>query len=381
MKLFIHGDENYDSLGSVSYIDTSLGKYSAEVFFRFGTDTNNYYEYRQPVVYNQDLASSGWNSISIKFSELTAVKQAPADSSGNIKVPVEGRPGHFYLLKGNPPLTSVKFLSVGVFNIDDPEFNPGPLSGEVWINELRVVGADDSPGWAYTFNTSLKLADLMTVNFNMSKTNPYFHRLSERFGSRVENQNWTLSTDIDVMKLIPFNMRESNLRVNFSHSESLGKPLYIPGTDVRVDEAVRQLEENPDTTAVNVKTPDQLVLETQTLNVSNSVSTSNVRLKIPSDVWYIRDTWNSLSFGFNYNNRFSRSPTVTRSDYWVWNANMNYALNFSPDLYIKLADIPVIGLFFSIFSDYKDFNEDQHRKYVATLDSQYRIVYIIDKFI
>ncbi|MBT8379591.1 MAG: cell surface protein SprA [Ignavibacteria bacterium] len=354
MKLYIHGDENYDSLGSVSYLDSSSGKYSSEVFFRFGTDTQNYYEYRQPVVYNLNPSSLGWNSISIKFSELTAVKQAPADSSGNIKVPVEGRPGHFYILKGNPTLTSVKFLSVGVFNIDDPDFNPGPLSGEVWINELRVVGADDSPGWAYTFNTSLKFADLMTVNFNMSKTNPFFHRLSERFGSRVENQNWTVSTDLDVMKLIPFNMRESNLRINFSHSESLGKPLYIPGTDVRVDEAVRQLEENPDTTSTNVKTADQLILETQTLNVSNSISTSNVRLKIPTDLWYIRDTWNALSFGFNFNNRFSRSPTVTRSKYWIWNANMNYALNFSPDLFIKLADIPVIGLFFSIFDDYKD---------------------------
>jgi cell surface protein SprA len=354
MKLFIHGDENYDSLGSVSYVDTSTGTYSSEVFFRFGTDTNNYYEYRQPVEYNLDPSSNGWNSISIKFAELTAIKQAPVDSNGNVRIPVDGRPGHFYILKGNPTLTSVKFLSVGVFNIDDPDFNPGPLSGEVWINELRVVGADDSPGWAYTFNTSLKLADLMTVNFNMSKTNPFFHKLSERFGSRVESQNWTVSTDIDVMKLIPFNMRESNLRINFSHSESLGKPLYIPGTDVRVDEAVRQLEENPDTTDVNVKTPDQLILETQTLNVSNSISTSNVKLKIPSDVWYIRDTWNALSFGFNYNNRFSRSPTVLRSDYWIWNANVNYALNFSPELYLKLADIPVIGLFFSIFNDYKD---------------------------
>ena len=355
MKLFIHGDKNYKAPGSVSYKDSTTGQYSAEVFFRFGTDTNNYYEYRQPVEYNLELSSYGWNNISINFSELTAVKQAAIDSATNKKiVPVTGRPGHFYVVKGNPTLTSVKFLSVGVFNLDDPTFNPGPLSGEVWINELRVVGADDSPGWAYSFNTSLKFADLMTVNFNMSQNNPYFHRLSERFGSRVENQNWALSTDLDILKLIPVSMRESNLRVSYSHTESLGKPLYIPGTDVKVDEAAKQLENAEPDSLGNKKTPEQLILETQTLNVQNTISSSNIKLKLPTDVWYVRDTWNALSFGFNYNNRFSRSPTVLESNSWLWNASVNYGFNFSPDLNIKLADIPVVGFLFSILSDYKD---------------------------
>lgn len=57
------------------------------------------------------------------------------------------------MIKGNPTLTSVKFLLVGVYNINkeavfiDPNgssFYSGPLSGDIWVNELRVVGADDS---------------------------------------------------------------------------------------------------------------------------------------------------------------------------------------------------------------------------------------------
>ncbi len=50
MKLFIHGEEN-NIPGSISYADTLGGtfQYSSEVYFRFGGDTNNYYEYRQPV--------------------------------------------------------------------------------------------------------------------------------------------------------------------------------------------------------------------------------------------------------------------------------------------------------------------------------------------
>ena len=353
MKLFIHGDPNFTDSTSVSYIDSVSGQNAAEVFFRFGTDTLNYYEYRQPCEYNLEPGSNGWNNIDIKFSELTAAKQGTADSTGLIKIPVSGLPNHYYVVKGNPTLTAVKFLSVGVYNLDDPELI-GPISGDIWVNELRVIGADDSPGWAYTFSTSLKFADLMTVNFNMSQNNPYFHKLSDRFGSRVENRNWALSADLDVLKLMPFNMRDSNLRVSYSHSESFGKPLYIPGTDVRVDEAEKQLANaQPDSTGT-VETPEQLRIKTQTLNVTNTISSSNIKLKIPTDLWFVRDTWNALSYGFNYNNRFSRSPTILESTSWLWNASINYGFNFSPDLYIKPSDIPLIGILFSIFSDYKD---------------------------
>jgi len=344
MKLFVHGDLNPE-LGDLSYIELDSSKYSAQVFFRFGTDNNNYYEYRQPV-------TPGWNDITITFSEITALKTSIRDSSGNVVQPVPGRPGHFYVVRGNPTLTAVKALSLGVYNIDDPSFNPGALSGEVWMNELRVIGANNTEGYAYSVSTSLKFADLMTVNYNLSYTNPYFHRLPERFGTRVENQNWSLSTDMDILKLIPFNTEGSNLRINYSHTESLGKPLYIPGTDISVSQAEKQLLEIPPDSAK--QTPEQLVVSTQTMSVSNTFSSSNIKLRIPTDVWYIRDTWNALSYGFNYNNRFNRGPTIVNSSGWLWTATINYGFNFSPDLYIKFADIPLIGPFFALFTDYKD---------------------------
>ncbi len=302
MKLFIHGDENNDPT-SIAYNDPETGEFSSEVFFRFGTDTNNYYEYRQPV-------GNGWNEISIKFDELTAIKQLARDSlSQVVKISVPGKPGHFYQIKGNPTLTSVQFLTVGIVNLDTV-FNPGPLSGEVWVNELRVIGAEDTPGWAYSVSGSLKFADLMTVNANISEKDPYFHRLSERFGSRSENVNWAVSTNLNVLKLLPFSMPNSNLQINYSHTESLGKPLYIPGTDIRVDKAAEQLGNAlPDSVeSDNRKTPEDLIAETQTVNISNIVSASNIKLVIPTNRWYIRDSFNALSFGVNYNNSFRRSP-------------------------------------------------------------------------
>jgi cell surface protein SprA len=350
MKLFIHGDENNTS-GRISYADTLNGtfKYSSEVYFRFGGDTNNYYEYRQPVF-------AGWNEISIKFEDLTALKSSRSDDIDSLYIPypepVSGAPnGHVYVIKGNPTLTSVKFLSVGIVNLDS-SFNRGPLSGEVWVNELRVVGADDSPGWAYSLSSSLKFADFATVAFNMSQKNPYFHRLAERFGSRVEQQNWSLSTDVNLLKLLPFNMPESNLRINYSHTESTGKPLYIPGSDVRVDEAVEKQKIKYKNDPINESSPEQLREETETQSISDSWSAANIKIKIPSKHWLIRDTFNALTMGFNYNKTFSRSPTVKSNRSWIWNANLNYGVSLSPTNYFNPIDIPVFGVLFGLLKDY-----------------------------
>ncbi|MEO8231522.1 MAG: cell surface protein SprA [Ignavibacteriota bacterium] len=355
MKLFLHGDKD-DGIGSISHVDSVNGiqYYSAEVYFRFGGDTNNYYEYRQPVRYNNATGSDGWDEITINFDVLTALKQARGDSitAPYSQAVVGAPPGHFYVIKGNPTLTTVKFLSVGVVNLNNG-FNSGPLNGEVWVNELRVVGADDSPGWAYSLSTSVKFADFATVSFNLSEKDPYFHRLSDRFGSRVAQRNWSVSTDVNILKLIPINLPESNLRLNYSHTESIGKPLYLPGSDVKVENAVenQKILYDNDTTG-RVKSPELIREETETQSISDSWSASNIKIKIPTKFWLIRDTFNAITMGFNYNKAFSRGPTVLSNRSWIWNANLNYGLSLSPDYYFNPIDIPIIGVLFGLLKDY-----------------------------
>ena len=345
MKLFVHGDEINIGPGTVSSNDPV--DYPAEVYFKFGTDTNNFYEYRQPV-------RPGWDEISIPFDKITALKQNRDSLTQLVKVPVDGKPGHFYLLKGNPTLTSIKFLIVGIYNRGVAS-SPGPISGDVWVNELRVVGADDSPGWAYNISTSLQLADVMSLNFNYSQQNPFFHRISDRFGSRVETRNWGAAVDVDVLKLLPINLAKSNLRVKYSHNESIGKPLYVPGTDVLVDEAVKRGETiRVDSLTTFTKTPEQIRAESETETISDTWTASNVQIRIPTSFWLVRDVINGITLGFNYNKSFSRSPTVERNDSWVWNFNMNYALNIGQEKFFYPADIPLIGSVFGIFDDYRN---------------------------
>ncbi len=352
MKLFVHGDENDADPNSISYKDAE-GNYNAEVYFRFGSDSLNYYEYRQPV-------EAGWNEISVDFKEITAIKAVRDSINKLYKVPVNGKPGHFYGIMGNPSLTKVSFFTIGVINPRKNTSQPdnGRLYGEVWVNELRLVGADNTPGWAYTASASLKLADLMTINANVGRTDPYFHKLAQRFGSKVGRQAWGVNVNLDVSKLIPFNIKGSNLRISYSHNESVANPLYKPGTDIKMEEAISRQEKELIDSGLSPsdakKIVNQFKSDVQTLNISDTWNLNNLRIKIPSNKWYIKDIINNLSFGFTFNKRISRSPTVQINKKWTWRANARYSLNFSRENYFYPANIPILGEALKIFKDYRN---------------------------
>ncbi|MGB9664626.1 MAG: cell surface protein SprA, partial [Ignavibacteria bacterium] len=92
MKLYYHGNKELKN---------------GDIIVRFGIDSNNYYEYREPI-------REDWNNIAIKFSDLTAIKQKRDSITQIIKVPVpDGPEGAFYSLKGNPSLTQVQMFLIG----------------------------------------------------------------------------------------------------------------------------------------------------------------------------------------------------------------------------------------------------------------------------
>ncbi|PKL82706.1 MAG: cell surface protein SprA [Ignavibacteriae bacterium HGW-Ignavibacteriae-3] len=364
MKLFIHSDKN-ELPGSVSFYDsTKANNYASEVYLRFGSDTTNFYEYRQPVRYSTNPANNGWDEVSLVFSELTAIKQQrDADTSSTAsrsiyKLPVPGKTGHTYGVKGAPTLTRLTFFTIGIENPLGKGKANESVSGSVWINELRVLEADATPGSAYSANASLRFADLLSISGNINRRDPNFHGLAERFGRREDQLSWGVALDLDVMKLLPVNLPGSNLKISYSRNEQKTDPLYTPGTDIKISEAQNQLRQallgkNVDPAEVE-KVVSKLQDFAQTQSVSETWTLSNMRIKIPTELWYIKDTFNNLSFSFNYNKTTGKSPTVVNNDNWIWNASANYAVNLSPDLYFKPVDIPIIGSFFDLFSDYSD---------------------------
>jgi cell surface protein SprA len=337
MKLFFHGDER-TGYNISEYINKD--SLAAEAYFRFGSDTANYYEYRLPV-------RKGWIDLSIKFDEITALK-ASADTNKTGQTEVPGAPGNYYRIRGNPSLTSISFFMVGVINPKGKGIT-SPVSGDVWVDELRVIGADNTPGWAYSATGRLNFGDILSVNFNMSQTNPNFHRLSERFGSRLDSRNWGVNVDLDVLKLLPINLPGSNLKINYARTEQLSTPVYRPGTDIKVDKAAEELQRK----GVSQDSINSFVQSTRSVSTSETWTFSGIRIKIPSNFFLINYFFNNLQWGFNFNKTFGRSPTIQYSNSWLWNATMSYQLNLSQNNYFYPADIPVLGTIIELFSDYR----------------------------
>lgn len=342
MKMFVHGDP------TMTYTSQN---HDAELFMRFGTDSLNYYEYREPIHQGWDVAM---NNIAIDFSQVTAMKSSRDSANQYVTRPVaNGPPGSFYAVRGNPDLRSVRQISIGVKNSG----KSGGLYGQVWVNELRLVGVDNTSGLAYHFDTQIKLADFASVAMNYSNTDPYFHALDQRFGSYASNINWSINTSASLDKFFPPEWQGTSIPVAYSHSEQIVKPKYMPNSDIVVTEAAalasdRVAKDSGATAKQIAAAADSVVTQSQTLHVQNSYSLSNFRIAFPTQLWYIRDTFSKLTYSFTYNNERDRDPTIAERYSWAWNLGINYSVSLPSDYYVQ----PFSNLFRGVFllDDFKD---------------------------
>ncbi len=331
MRMFVHGDVRPGT--RIHYNDTT--NYDLEVFVRFGSDSLNYYEYRAPI-------QPGWdpNDINISFAQITAIKQFGRDSLTTLspRIPVPGGPpGATYQVRGAPTLTNIRQIVVGVQN---PSFKgPSEVTTEVWINELRLTDVDNTPGWAYRFDTSVKIADIANVTFNMTQRDPNFHSLEERFGSRNQDRNWALAASVAFERFLPQSWAGTNLSFSYSRTEQLQNPKYMPGTDILVDQAAQVVAD----AAAARGTPnarvqgmaDSVRLRTQTLSVSETYALPSLRLNVPVDSWLVTETINKLSLAYSFTRSSQRSPVTESLSQWQWNAKATYALTFSDRNYFS----------------------------------------------
>jgi cell surface protein SprA len=323
MRMFVHGDIAW-------YASDDATEQNAEIILRFGADTLNYYEYRQPVW-------PGWderNNIDIEFAQLTAAKALRDSLNVSPYQPVpNGPPGSRFRVVRNPSLTGIRHMSIGVHNPGDEHGGGRPLTGQMWVNELRLIDVDNTAGWAYRFSTTFNLSDFGTVRFNMSQTDPNFHRLDRRFGTRQTSKTWDAGVNLSLQRFLPHSWQGTELPFNYSRSESMLTPKYIPGTDILISSVVEQeidrLESEGFDRDEAERIADQLRIESQTMRVSDSYSAPNIRLNLPSNRWYIKETINNIRMGFNYNRTFDRNPTIERRENWSWQTRFNYQLNFS----------------------------------------------------
>ncbi|MBL8007560.1 MAG: cell surface protein SprA, partial [Ignavibacteria bacterium] len=389
MKMFINGDPSFNY--------TSESIYDAAMVIRFGTDSNNYYEYRAPIHPEARLGEpeQPWDKINymtINFNDLTKLKSLRDSANVPVQAPDPGGPpGSEYKVFGNPDLKTIREILIGV------EKNRNSLnasiSGSVWFDELRLINVIDDNGLAFNVSANVQMADLLNVSFAYSKVDPFFHSLDARLGSRNTGVSWDFSTTLNLHRLFnnaftTFLSEEwgnvLTLPLTYRHSETYVNPQYYPGTDIYLNSSADEVYDKvlrATGSAELAETAKQNTLtEAQTLVIRNNISISNMNFNFPGNNYVVKNFFNRVSFNFSADFGSSRDITYESKNDFRYNGGISLGTDFglsnilnlnigniiplgesykAAKMYFFFPFIPLAPLFSSNFNASTDFNRFQ----------------------
>jgi hypothetical protein len=362
LKLFVNGEPSF------RYTDTA--RFDASMVIRLGSDSSNYYEYRAPIHPDQ-RPGQPWNTlneVSINLADLTQVKQFRDTISSIPKYirDVNGPPGAYYGILGDPTITNITQISLGVINNHNSTI-PYPITGSVWFNEMRVLKTNDKSGYAYNVSAALKVSDFGNLNFSYSKVDPNFHTLEDRFGNRINSNSWDFSGTLNLHKVLNSLLSSwlslkfkdfFTIPFSFDHSESYAKPVYLPNTDIDMETAAQNKYNSVialDPNNPNIRTyaqylSDQVRIASQTLTVSNRFAVTGMKFTLPSDNFFVQEMLNKLEISFYRNSSTERNP-VSQSRY-LW--DMGGSIGMTSELKLLDQFNLSIGKFLPLGDDYKN---------------------------
>ena len=323
LKVFIKGVGGQDYVPPDSLLLTPSDTAAPQYFIRFGIDSANYYEYRAPIVRQ-------WRNVCIPLQALAAIK-AQRDSSlqwQRLTYPVPGDPLARFAIQGNPLLTRVMFISIGIAN--PRERCPQALSTTIWADELRLVEPDARNDWAATASLDVKLADLGTLRTAYTQTNPFFHRLEERFGTREQAQDFTFALQIGAERFLPKDWKDTRIPIAFARTVRERNPVFAAQSDVNVEQAAvtayNSVLAAGGTQQQALDRADYVRRRARTRIAQMQWSILGFRFGIPTSFWLIRETLNRLVLGYAYTQEAEQSPVYAERFRWQWDFTAQYAL-------------------------------------------------------
>ena len=272
MKMFVHGWDRsqggvYEATFS-DYIRPEDGGSDLEFFFRFGETDNNFYEIRKPIY-------PGWddrNHLDVNLADLANFKLALEDSlfiiSQTVQVASDAGsmdsttmdtlywselPANFkyatrtlsdgssIAVKGTPSLSRVKLLKTGFHNLSEQN-----MSGEIWLDELRLSDVEKNTATAYRANVNLQFADVARINLDIQRDDADFHNVQQQFGTGDNSVATSVSATLSAHKLLPSSWG-LNIPISASYRESEKQPKYITGSDIRIADLDKSLQDTLET--------------------------------------------------------------------------------------------------------------------------------------
>ncbi|MGQ8337343.1 T9SS outer membrane translocon Sov/SprA [Sunxiuqinia sp. A32] len=364
-----------------------------QFFIRLGSDYKfNYYEYEVPLkltesgVYSGDILQDRlevWpdeNRINIPLSLFTDAKQArnadmrSADS--NIRINEVYSVGHtdefsgsqrVVKIKGNPNLGNVEVMMVGIRHKKLGDFNPGPKSAEVWLNELRLTDFEEDGGWAANARVSARLADLGSIVMAGRTRTAGFGSIDQRVNQRAMDNlvEYDISSNLELGKFFP---KESQVRIPMyvGVSKSISNPKYNPlDPDIEMKDALDLVDTKAEKDSI--KKISQDFVSRKTINFTNVKVDKMNKSGKPR----IYDPTNfSLTYSFNELNQRNINTEINLEK--NYRGLFSYNFNNRPDLIEPFKKAKFLkGSMFRLIKDFNfypmptqiSFRTDMYRHY------------------
>ncbi len=240
IQMFVHAEEK-DRFNPPDQIPDGAVK----LFVRFGSDfDNNYYEYEVPLVQskNPELGLDAYkeelwrdeNEVEFALEEFTALKIERNECCDILtpyeKIVMQEINGvvveRKFSIRGNPTLGYVRNVMIGIRNAAGDEFF-GPYNGEVWVNELRVVGLEEKGGVAGLARFDADLADFGSLGVSGTYSSIGWGAIDQKLGDRSLESvtQMDFSTNLQLGK---FFGNDSKLQIPFyyQYSQTMRNPKY-----------------------------------------------------------------------------------------------------------------------------------------------------------
>ncbi|MFA6871037.1 MAG: cell surface protein SprA [Bacteroidaceae bacterium] len=328
LQLFAHAEKLIDD-------NTNLEDNQVALFVRLGSDyKNNYYEYEIPLKltpagqydgYTTAGTTAVWpeaNELNIPFALLTNLKKdrnkaktkaGSVVSSNKLYYNYDpDKPGNKVSIMGNPSLSEVQTIMIGVRN------NSSTLkSAEVWVNELRLTDFNEEGGWAAQGNLNVQLSDLGTVNFSGHVETAGFGGLEQSVSERRldDYYQYNFTTNFQLGKFFPAKANVS-LPLYYSYSKELTSPKYNPtDQDMLLEDAL----DTYDTEAQR----DSIKNIAQVFTTYKNFSLSNIHVGIASKNPMPYDPTN-FTLNYSYTHRHNQGNTTVWESDQNWKGGLSY---------------------------------------------------------
>lgn len=332
LQMWVHAESLIDDV-------TNLHNGELSVFVRLGSDVKaNYYEYEIPMALTPHGSYNNWlesdrqkvwplqNFMDLRLQNLVNLKKERnrAKDEGNAGIgyatvysgrdPDDER--NTISVKGNPSLSDVRVLLVGVRNNSNTV-----KDGIIWVNELKVTEFNEEGGWAAKANVNLGVSDVATLNFGTHIETAGFGSVDQGLNERRmdDYQQYNFAVQTDLGRFLPEKVK-LHAPIYYSYSSEKTTPKYNPlDQDVLLKDA---LDDAPDQHA-----RDSISAYAVERSTIKSFSISGLKFDVTSKNPM---PWDPANFTFNFSfNKQSKNDPTTEYEY-TNDYRGSLAYNYSP---------------------------------------------------